>query len=163
MMLGRERPVLFIGHGVTLSEAGKELTAFAHRLGIPVISSPNGMGCLDMTDPLSLGFIGRNGAYPANEAGRHADRGDGHRRALRRPLGVVLAARLLLELPAHQADPRRRRSAASSAATIRPTSASWPMRAPSCASCWPRSTGAGPKRDGTLRAWHADIERWTAA
>src|SRR5205085_11261613 len=25
------------------------------------------------TDPLSLGFIGRNGAYPANEAGRHAD------------------------------------------------------------------------------------------
>ena len=31
------------------------------------------MGCLDMTDPLSLGFIGRNGAYPANQAGRHAD------------------------------------------------------------------------------------------
>jgi acetolactate synthase I/II/III large subunit len=26
-----------------------------------------------MTDPLSLGFIGRNGAYPANEAGRRAD------------------------------------------------------------------------------------------
>jgi acetolactate synthase-1/2/3 large subunit len=31
------------------------------------------MGCLDMTDDLSLGFIGRNGAYPANQAGRHAD------------------------------------------------------------------------------------------
>jgi acetolactate synthase-1/2/3 large subunit len=26
-----------------------------------------------MTDPLSLGFIGRNGAYPANEVGRRAD------------------------------------------------------------------------------------------
>ena len=26
-----------------------------------------------MNDPLSLGFIGRNGAYPANEAGRRAD------------------------------------------------------------------------------------------
>jgi acetolactate synthase-1/2/3 large subunit len=26
-----------------------------------------------MSDPLSLGFIGRNGAYPANQAGRHAD------------------------------------------------------------------------------------------
>ena len=73
MILKAKRPVIFIGHGVTLSEAGKELTAFAHRLGIPVISSPNGMGCLDMTDPLSLGFIGRNGAYPANEAGRRAD------------------------------------------------------------------------------------------
>ena len=68
-----KRPVLFIGHGVTLSEAGAELTAFVHKLGIPVISSPNGMGCLDMGDPLSLGFIGRNGAYPANQAGRHAD------------------------------------------------------------------------------------------
>src|SRR3546814_19199118 len=31
------------------------------------------MGCLDMRDGLSLGFIGRNGAYPANQAGRHAD------------------------------------------------------------------------------------------
>jgi acetolactate synthase-1/2/3 large subunit len=73
LILTAQRPVLFIGHGVTLSEASRELTEFAHRLGIPVISSPNGMGCLDMTDPLSLGFIGRNGAYPANEAGRRAD------------------------------------------------------------------------------------------
>jgi acetolactate synthase-1/2/3 large subunit len=73
MLLAAERPVLFIGHGVTLSEASAELTAFARRLGIPVLSSPNGMGCLDMNDPLSLGFIGRNGAYPANQAGRYAD------------------------------------------------------------------------------------------
>jgi acetolactate synthase-1/2/3 large subunit len=73
MILGAERPVIFIGHGVALSEASKELTTFAQKLGIPVISSPNGMGCLDMTDPLSLGFIGRNGAFPANEAGRRAD------------------------------------------------------------------------------------------
>ena len=68
-----ERPVIFIGHGVTLSEASRELTEFARKHGIPVISSPNGMGCFDMTDSLSLGFIGRNGAYPANEAGRRAD------------------------------------------------------------------------------------------
>jgi acetolactate synthase-1/2/3 large subunit len=73
LILGARRPVLFIGHGVTLSEAGEEVTEFAHRLGIPVISSPNGMGTFDMADPLSLGFIGRNGAYPANEAGRRAD------------------------------------------------------------------------------------------
>jgi acetolactate synthase-1/2/3 large subunit len=67
------RPVLFVGHGVTLSEASAELTALARRLGVPVIASPNGMGTLDMRDPLSLGFIGRNGAYPANQAGRHCD------------------------------------------------------------------------------------------
>ena len=73
MILRAERPVLFIGHGVTLAEASRELTELATTLRIPVISSPNGMGAFDMTRPLSLGFIGRNGAYPANEAGRRAD------------------------------------------------------------------------------------------
>ncbi len=73
VILGAERPVLFIGHGVTLSEASAELSELARTLRIPVLSSPNGMGCLDMSDPLSLGFIGRNGVYPANQAGRHAD------------------------------------------------------------------------------------------
>jgi acetolactate synthase-1/2/3 large subunit len=73
MLQAARQPVLFIGHGVTISEASQELTALAHRLRIPVIASPNGMGCLDMDDPLSLGFIGRNGAYPANQAGRNAD------------------------------------------------------------------------------------------
>ncbi len=72
-LLAAERPVIFVGHGVALSEAGRELTALAHHLSIPVISSPNGMGTIDMEDPLSLGFIGRNGAYQANQAGRHAD------------------------------------------------------------------------------------------
>jgi len=73
LLAAARRPVLFIGHGVTLSEASKELTELATRYRIPVISSPNGMGCLDMRDPMSLGFIGRNGAYPANQAGRHTD------------------------------------------------------------------------------------------
>jgi acetolactate synthase-1/2/3 large subunit len=73
MIAKAERPVIFIGHGVTLSEASRELTEFARKHAIPVISSPNGMGCFDMTDALSLGFIGRNGAYQANEAGRRAD------------------------------------------------------------------------------------------
>jgi acetolactate synthase I/II/III large subunit len=72
-LLAAQRPVLFIGHGVTLSEAGPELTELAEQLAIPVISSPNGMGCISMDHELSLGFIGRNGAYPANQAGRHAD------------------------------------------------------------------------------------------
>ena len=160
--------MLFIGHGVTLSEAGKELTEFAHKLRIPVISSPNGMGCLDMTDPLSLGFIGRNGAYPANEAGRHAD------------VVIAIGARFddrsasswlpgySWNFPHSQADPRRRRSPTSSAATIRPTSPSWPTRAPSCASCWPswsaaRPSAASARRPGTptSRQWSAAWEKFT--
>ncbi|MGJ4925599.1 thiamine pyrophosphate-binding protein [Bradyrhizobium sp. HKCCYLS2038] len=68
-----KRPVVFIGQGTTLSEAGPEIAALQSRYGIPVITSPNGMGCVPADDPLTLGFIGRNGAYPANQAGRHAD------------------------------------------------------------------------------------------
>ncbi len=67
------RPVLFIGHGATLAEAGPEIAKLQQTYGIPVITSPNGMGCVPADDPLTLGFIGRNGAYPANQAGRHAD------------------------------------------------------------------------------------------
>ena len=67
------RPVIFIGHGATLAEAGPEITQLQQTCGIPVITSPNGMGCVPADDPLTLGFIGRNGAYPANQAGRHAD------------------------------------------------------------------------------------------
>jgi acetolactate synthase I/II/III large subunit len=67
------KPVLFIGHGATLSEAGAEITELAERLQIPVITSPNGMGCIRGDHPLALGFIGRNGAFPANESGRRCD------------------------------------------------------------------------------------------
>lgn len=73
LLLDAERPLLFVGHGVTLSESGMELTALVDRLNIPVAMSPNAMGTLDMSHPLSLGFIGRNGTWPANEAGRRCD------------------------------------------------------------------------------------------
>ena len=73
MLLQAERPVIVIGHGVTLSEASAELLALAERLNIPVISTPNGMGCMPVGHRLSLGFIGRNGTYPSNQAGRTCD------------------------------------------------------------------------------------------
>lgn len=73
LLLAARTPLIFVGHGVTLSEAGAELTELQHRLQVPQVASPNGMGTLDMTDPLSLGFIGRNGTFTANQAGRHAD------------------------------------------------------------------------------------------
>src|SRR6202140_1872383 len=72
-ILEAKQPVIFVGHGVTLAEASRELTELVHRLQIPVTPPPNGKRPLDMTDSLPLGFIGRNGPYPANEAGRRAD------------------------------------------------------------------------------------------
>ena len=73
LLRAARRPLLYVGHGVALSEAGAELTAFAHRMRIPVIFSPNGLGTLDMADPLAVGFVGRNGVFPANEAARTCD------------------------------------------------------------------------------------------
>ena len=161
MILKAQRPVLFIGHGVTLSEAGKELTELAHALRIPVISSPNGMGCLDMTDALSLGFIGRNGAYPANQAGRHAD--------------VVMALGARFDdrsasswLPGYSWNfphsklihvdvdtdelgrnyPPDLAILADARTFLRQLLAELHRRA--------------PRRDGVLEAWHADIKKWKA-
>jgi acetolactate synthase-1/2/3 large subunit len=73
LLRAARRPLIYVGHGVTLSEAADELTALARRLRIPVIFSPNGFGALDMLDPLALGFIGRNGVFQANEAARTCD------------------------------------------------------------------------------------------
>lgn len=73
LLLTARRPLLFVGHGVALAGAGAELTALARRLQVPVIFSPDAFGALDMTDPLAVGFVGRNGAFPANEAARTCD------------------------------------------------------------------------------------------
>ncbi len=73
LLQSSQRPIFFIGQGVSLAEAGPEITQLSKDYGIPVITSPNGMGCVPSSDDLTLGFIGRNGAYPANQAGRHAD------------------------------------------------------------------------------------------
>ena len=83
------------------------------------------------------------------------------RRPLRRPLGVLLDPGLFVEFPALQAHPCRSRSRRARRATIRPISASSPMRARSCASSWPSSIAARRARARST-AWHADIRKWQA-
>lgn len=73
LLAGAQRPAFYVSHGVTLAEAGPELTALAELLDIPVITSPNAAGTLPMPHRLAVGFIGRNGTYPANQVGRHCD------------------------------------------------------------------------------------------
>ena len=73
MILAAERPVIFIGHGVTLSEAGAELTALAAALRIPVISSPNGMGCIDMARRPVAGLHRPQRRLPGESGRAHAD------------------------------------------------------------------------------------------
>lgn len=72
-LLNAERPVIIAGQGVLLAEATPELKAFAERMNIPVVTSPNGKGAISDRHPLAFGAIGRNGSYAANDATKNAD------------------------------------------------------------------------------------------
>jgi acetolactate synthase-1/2/3 large subunit len=61
-----ERPVIFAGGGVILSQASPELTAFARKTQMPVTTSLMGLGAFPGTDPLWLGMLGMHGTYRAN-------------------------------------------------------------------------------------------------
>ena len=65
-MLKAKRPILYIGGGVILSNANKELTELAKKLTIPVTMTLMGLGGFPGTDPLSLGMLGMHGSYAAN-------------------------------------------------------------------------------------------------
>ncbi len=61
-----ERPVIFAGGGIILSNASEQLTALARNAQIPVTTSLMGLGSFPGTDPLWLGMIGMHGTYRAN-------------------------------------------------------------------------------------------------
>ena len=67
------RPVLYVGGGVTLSDASGELTELARKLNIPVTMTLMGLGAFPGTDPLSMGMLGMHGTYTANMAVAESD------------------------------------------------------------------------------------------
>lgn len=73
MILESHKPVLYVGGGVVLGDAADQLTALAHRLGVPVTTTLMGLGSFPGDDPLSLGMLGMHGAYCANMAMTHSD------------------------------------------------------------------------------------------
>jgi len=68
-----ERPLLYVGGGVIISGASEELRALAHKAGIPVTMTLNGLGSFPSTDPLSLGMLGMHGTGYANYAVQECD------------------------------------------------------------------------------------------
>jgi acetolactate synthase-1/2/3 large subunit len=73
LLLNTEKPCIIAGHGATLSEATPEIVKLADLLKIPVATTANGKGIIPEDHPLSLGAVGRNGTYMANEACRSCD------------------------------------------------------------------------------------------
>jgi acetolactate synthase-1/2/3 large subunit len=68
-----ERPVIVAGGGVRASGAGRELTALAERLAIPVATSLNGKDSIVGTHPLSIGVVGTYSRESANRLVSQAD------------------------------------------------------------------------------------------
>jgi len=68
MIKDANKPVIFAGGGVILSQAAKELTQLARKTQIPLTTSLMGLGGFPGTDPLWLGMVGMHGTYRANMA-----------------------------------------------------------------------------------------------
>jgi acetolactate synthase-1/2/3 large subunit len=62
------RPLLYVGHGAVLSDAGKAITALAEKLRAPLVTTLLGKGAVDETHPLHLGMMGMHGTAYANKA-----------------------------------------------------------------------------------------------
>ena len=73
MLMEAERPFIYTGGGVILSDAAPELKAFADLLGYPVTNTLMGLGGFPGTDPHFLGMLGMHGTYEANMTMQHCD------------------------------------------------------------------------------------------
>ena len=62
------RPVIYVGHGAVISDAGKAITALAEKLRAPAVNTLLGKGAVDETHPLHLGMLGMHGTAYANKA-----------------------------------------------------------------------------------------------
>jgi acetolactate synthase I/II/III large subunit len=62
------KPVILAGAGILHGKASAELTAFAEKHKIPVVTTLLGLGTFPANTPLSLGMGGMHGTYTANMA-----------------------------------------------------------------------------------------------
>jgi acetolactate synthase-1/2/3 large subunit len=73
MLKASHRPLIYAGGGVINSNAAQELTAFARKYQIPVVTTLMGIGAIDTTDPLCLHMLGMHGTAYANYAVEDCD------------------------------------------------------------------------------------------
>jgi acetolactate synthase I/II/III large subunit len=66
LIASARKPILYTGGGIIISNAAKELLAFAERLSIPVTNTLMGLGGFPGNHPQFLGMLGMHGTYAAN-------------------------------------------------------------------------------------------------
>ncbi len=73
LLLEAERPMVYTGGGVILSDAAEKLTALVKLLGFPCTNTLMGLGGYPATDPQFVGMLGMHGTYEANMAMQYCD------------------------------------------------------------------------------------------
>lgn len=73
LLVEAERPLIYAGGGVILSEASQQVAPLAEALGAPVAYSLMGKGALSDDHPLAVGMTGFWGTPTANRLCREAD------------------------------------------------------------------------------------------
>ncbi len=68
-----QKPLIFIGGGVNLSDSSEVLKDLIAQTGFPVISTLMGLGSLPFDHPQFLGMVGMHGTYAANMATTECD------------------------------------------------------------------------------------------
>jgi acetolactate synthase I/II/III large subunit len=68
-----ERPILFWGQGILLSEASNELRLLIDKAGLPAASTLLGLSALPADHPLNMGMLGMHGNYAPNVLSAKAD------------------------------------------------------------------------------------------
>lgn len=68
-----QRPLIIAGGGIVASGAQDELLELAEAMGIPVVTTLMGKGCMPIGHPLDWGLVGMHGGYRANQAVAECD------------------------------------------------------------------------------------------
>ena len=73
LLINAERPVIYTGGGVILSNAAPELNELVDAVGMPCVNTLMGLGGYRASSPNYIGMPGMHGCYEANMAMQHAD------------------------------------------------------------------------------------------
>ncbi len=73
LLKNAQRPMIYTGGGVVLSNASDELFHFTEQMNAPITNTLMGLGAFPASDGRFVGMLGMHGTYEANMAVSHCD------------------------------------------------------------------------------------------